>query len=107
MAFLNIRVRKIITEEYILISLFVDDKTALEKPYEVIENGKITKIRTLGDKWSYLQRYKFGANSQPYYVLLDNDAKPLKKPFFFSENASDFLKFLKQGLSKYKKNSKK
>jgi thiol:disulfide interchange protein DsbD len=91
-------VRQLISENFVLISLFVDDKTALEEPFKVEENNKTYTIKTLGDKWSYLQRHKFGANAQPYFVILDNEAKPLTKPFGFSENAQDFLDFLNEGL---------
>ena len=94
-------VRQLIAENFVLISLFVDDKTALEEPFKVIENNKTYTIKTLGDKWSYLQRYKFGANAQPYFVILDNEAKPLTKPFYFSENTQEFLNFLNDGLKNF------
>jgi thiol:disulfide interchange protein DsbD len=80
--------------DVVLISLFVDDKTALAKPYEVVENGRVRSIQTIGDKWSYLQRTKFGANAQPYYVLLDNAGKPLNKPYTFDEKPANFVKWL-------------
>lgn len=80
--------------DVVLISLFVDDKTALTKPYEVVENGRVRSIQTIGDKWSYLQRTKFGANAQPYYVMLDNAGKPLNKPFTFDEEPANFVKWL-------------
>ncbi len=96
-------VKKLMTENYVLITLYVDDKTALEQPYTVIENNKTYNIKTIGDKWSYLQRHKFGANAQPYYVLLDNEAKPLNRAFFFTENAHEFADFLNSGLKSYQK----
>ncbi|HRU62921.1 MAG TPA: thioredoxin family protein, partial [Paludibacteraceae bacterium] len=81
-------------KQFVLITLYVDDKTPLQKPYEVIENGKVRKIKTVGDKWSYLQRYKFGANAQPFFVMLNNDGKPLNKPFTFDDHPQHFLKWL-------------
>jgi len=90
------RVKELLEKEYVLITLFVDDKTALLKPYEVEENGKIRKIRTVGDKWSYLQRVKFGANAQPFYVMLDNQGKPLNNSFSFDENPDNFIRWLER-----------
>ena len=87
-------VKELLKKDFVLISLFVDDKTNLAKPYEVNENGRIARIETVGDKWSYLQRYKFGANAQPFYVMLNNDGKPLNKPYTFDENPAKFVKWL-------------
>ena len=70
-------VADILTKDYVLISLFVDDKTPLAAPIEIMENGQKRTLRTIGDKWSYLQRSKFGANTQPFYVPVDNDGNPL------------------------------
>ena len=89
-------VRELLKKDFVLISLFVDDKTALNKPYDVQENGRTFTIETIGDKWSYLQRHKFGANAQPFYVMLNNDGKPLNKPFTFDENPSHFVNWLKK-----------
>ena len=91
----NPTVKELLKKDFVLISLFVDDKTNLVKPYDVNENGRITTIETVGDKWSYLQRSKFGANAQPFYVLLDNEGKPLNKAFAFDENPANFVKWLK------------
>ena len=88
-------VKELLKKDFVLISLFVDDKTALIKPYEVQENGRTTMIETIGDKWSCLQRYKFGANAQPFYVMLNNDGKPLNKPYTYDENPSRFVNWLK------------
>ena len=88
------KVKELLKNDFVLISLFVDDKKALTKPYEVNENGHITSIETIGDKWSYLQRSKFGANAQPFYVMLDNQGKPLNKAFTFDENPANFVKWL-------------
>jgi len=94
-------VSRLLTEEFVLISLFVDDKKPLKEPFVVIENEKKKEIKTIGDKWSYLQRSKFGANAQPYYVLLDNEGNLLNTHFAFSENARDFAAFLETGLRNF------
>jgi thiol:disulfide interchange protein DsbD len=88
------KVKSLLEKEFVLITLFVDDKTELAKPYTVTENGKIRSIKTIGDKWSYLQRIKFGANAQPFYVALDNDGNPLNKQFTFDEDPENFIKWL-------------
>ncbi|MDO9154132.1 MAG: cytochrome c biogenesis protein CcdA [Paludibacter sp.] len=90
----NPKVKDLLENDFVLITLFVDDKTSLAKPYSVTENGKTRTIKTIGDKWSYLQRYKFGANAQPFYVILDNGGNPLNKAFTFDENADNFIKWL-------------
>jgi len=90
------RVKDLLKNDFVLISLFVDDKTSLIKPYEVNENGRKTMIETIGDKWSYLQRSKFGANAQPFYVMLDNNGRPLNKSYTFDENPANFVKWLKK-----------
>jgi len=99
-------VKRILEKDFILVSLWVDDKTPLETPYEATENGKTRKIRTTGDKWSYLQRVKFGANAQPYYVILDEQGKPLTKKYVFDEDARRFADWLQTGLENYRKNKK-
>ncbi len=96
-------VADILKDKYVLISLFVDDKTPLPQPITVTENGKEVRLRTVGDKWSYLQRYKFGANAQPFYVTLDNEGKPLSGSFAYKEDIQEFLKFLNEGLGNYAK----
>ncbi|MDD3195673.1 MAG: cytochrome c biogenesis protein CcdA [Paludibacter sp.] len=90
------RVKELLEEDFVLITVFVDDKTALSQPYEVEENGKTRKIRSIGDKWSYLQRVKFGSNSQPFYVMLDNEGKPLNSSFSFDENPDNFIRWLER-----------
>jgi thiol:disulfide interchange protein DsbD len=89
------RVSEIINKRYILVSLFVDDKTPLRQPVSIVENGTKTKIRTVGDKWSLLQRYKFGANAQPFYVVVDSEGRLLKGPYTFDPDADQFLSFLR------------
>lgn len=91
-------VKQIIDNEYILIELMVDDKTALPYVEVVNENGKEVKLRTVGDKWSYLQRYKFGANAQPFYVLLNAEGKPLTGSYSYNEDIPAYVDFLNQGL---------
>ena len=88
--------------DFILISLYVDDKKPLAKPIEVTENGTKRTLRTVGDKWSFLQRSKFGANAQPFYVILDNEGNPIAKSYSYDENVSHYMEFLNQGLDNYK-----
>lgn len=98
------KVSSIINDDYVLIQLYVDDKTPLSEPITVVENGAKRKLRTIGDKWSYLQRTKFGASAQPFYVLLDNEGKPLTGSYSFNENIDDYIEFLNNGLKKYGQN---
>ncbi len=95
-------VRDAIENGYVLIKLMVDDKESLAKPYSVEEYGSTTRISTVGDRWSYLQRHKFGINSQPYYVLLDNQGRPLAPARAYDENVDDFLDWLNRGAEAYK-----
>lgn len=97
------KVRDLLTKDYVLISLYVDEKAPLPEPIEVQENGQATTLRTIGDKWSYLQRSKFGANAQPFYVLLDNNGKPLNTSYSYDEDVDKFVSFLKTGLDNYNK----
>ena len=96
-------VKQIIERDYILIELMVDDKTPLPEVQEVEENGRTIKLRTIGDKWSYLQRVKFGANAQPFYVLLDNDGHPLNRSYSYNEDVKAYVDFLQAGVKAYKK----
>ncbi len=95
-------VRGIISKDYVMIKLMVDDKADLAEPMTVVEEGKTIKLTTVGEKWAYLQRYKFGINSQPYYILLDNEGKPLSQPRVYNENVSEFVAWLEEGVEKYK-----
>lgn len=97
------KVSDIMNNDYVLITLYVDNKTPLTEPVTITENGTERKLRTVGDKWSYLQRVKFGANAQPFYVLLDNQGKPLNKSYAYDENVSKYIDFLQTGLENYKK----
>ena len=92
-----------LTKDYVLISLYVDDKTPLPEPMEVTFNGEKRTLRTVGDKWSYLQASKFGANAQPFYVAVDNEGKPLAAAFSFKEDVPAYLDFLNKGLENYRK----
>ncbi len=94
------RVKEMISNDYVLIQLFVDDKTPLPEPIEVMENNQPRKLRTVGDKWSYLQRTKFGSNTQPFYVLLDNEGNLLTSPRSYDEDIDAYISFLKEGLKK-------
>lgn len=96
------QVADLLNKDYVLISLYVDDKTPLAEPIEVVERGQQRTLRTVGDKWSYLQRVKFGANAQPFYVLLDNDGKPLAGSRAYDEDVQEYVNFLKKGLEKYR-----
>ncbi len=90
-------------KDYVLISLFVDDKTRLPEPIEVTFNGEKRTLRTIGDKWSYLQAEKFGANAQPFYVALDNEGNPLTGSYSYKEDVPAYLEFLNKGLDAYRK----
>lgn len=91
------KVKKMISEDFVTIKLMVDDKTPLQQPMVVQENGKQTALTTVGDKWSYLQRHKFNSNSQPYYVVLDQQGGLLSGPFAYNEDVDAFIAFLKRG----------
>lgn len=91
------KVKKMISEDFVTIKLMVDDKTPLQQPMVVQENGQQTTLTTVGDKWSYLQRHKFNSNSQPYYVVLDQQGGLLSGPFAYNEDVDAFIAFLKRG----------
>ena len=99
----NPKVSDIINNDYVLITLYVDNKTPLPSPVKIVENGTERTLRTVGDKWSYLQRVKFGANAQPFYVLIDNEGKPLNKSYSYDEEIPKYSEFLQTGLENYKK----
>lgn len=100
------KVSDIINNDYVLITLYVDNKTKLTSPVKVVENGKERTLRTVGDKWSYLQRVKFGANAQPFYVLLNNEGEPLNKSYSYDEDVPKYIEFLQTGLENYRKEKK-
>lgn len=96
------RVAALLAQDFVLIQLYVDEKTPLPSPVTVSDNGQRRRLRTVGDKWSFLQSHKFGANAQPFYVLLDNEGRPLTRAYGFDENAAHFRAFLRDGLAQYK-----
>ena len=98
----DVQVSDILNHQYVLISLYVDDKTPLAQPIEVQENGQTRTLDTVGKKWSYLQRMKFGANAQPFYVILDNDGYPLAGSRSYDENVQEYVSFLQGGIRNYK-----
>lgn len=95
------KVKQILENDYVLITLMVDDKTKLPHPIEIEEHGKTRKLRTIGDKWSYLQRSKFGANAQPFYILLNDEGQPLGPSYAFNEDVSKYIQFLQNGLKQF------
>lgn len=96
------RVKKILEQDYVLITLIVDDKTALPEPIVVDDAGKKRTLRTIGDKWSYLQRTKFGASSQPFYIPVDHNGIPLSASYKRDLNVQRYIDFLQSGLKEYK-----
>ena len=97
-------VADLLNNKYVLISLYVDDKTPLTEPLTVTDtDGSQRTLRTVGDKWSYLQRHKFGSNTQPMYILLDNEGKPLTGSRSYDEDINEYVDFLKVGIDNYKK----
>ena len=99
----NNQVNEMLTDEFVLITLFVDDKTSLESPMTIVEQGKERILTTVGDKNSYLQRFKFGANAQPFYVILNPQGEPLAGSFSFDDNPQHFIDYLNVGLKNMKK----
>lgn len=98
--FMEERVREVLDNDYVMVTLYVDDKTNLPEPITIEEYGKEVTLKTYGDKWSYLQRFKFGANAQPYYILLSPEGEPLASPYGYNEDVEKFLEFLNKGVSK-------
>lgn len=96
------KVKQLLEKDYVLITLMVDDKTKLPQPIEIEEHGKVRKLKTIGDKWSYLQRSKFGANAQPFYILLNDEGQPLGPSYAFNEDVSKYVQFLQNGLRVFK-----
>lgn len=97
------KVKQMLENDYVLITLMIDDKTKLPQPIEIQENGKTRKLKTIGDKWSYLQRSKFGSNAQPFYILLNDEGQPLGPSYAFNEDVSKYIQFLQNGLKEFKK----
>lgn len=101
------KVKQLLEKDYVLITLMVDDKTKLPQPITIEENGKTRKLKTVGDKWSYLQRSKFGANAQPFYILLNDNGEPLGPSYAFNEDVSKYIQFLQNGLKQFKEQQTK
>jgi thiol:disulfide interchange protein DsbD len=101
------RVKDLLENDYVLISLYVDDKTKLAQPVELEESGKKRTLKTVGDKWSYLQRSKFGANAQPFYVILDNRGFPLSPSYAYNEDVQKYIQFLENGKKQYRAKDRK
>ena len=97
------KVSSLINDDYVLITLYVDEKTKLPEPIKIEENGQERTLRTIGDKWSYLQRSKFGANAQPFYILISPDGDPLNKSYSYDEDISKYVDFLETGLKNFSK----
>ena len=96
-------VKNMITDNFVVIKLMVDEKANLPEPIKVTEYGKEITLYTYGDKWSYLQRYKFNANAQPYYVVLDEKGSLLSGPFSYEEDIPKFTNFLEKGIKSFAK----
>lgn len=94
-------VSSIIKENFVMITLMVDDKRPLSQPVNVVENGKNLTLETIGELWSYLQRTKFDASTQPYYVMLDAEGQPLSGAYSYDENVGKFVKWLEGGVEKF------
>lgn len=101
------KVKDMLEKDYVLITLMVDEKKPLAEPLIVSFDGKDKKLRSVGDKWSYLQSSKFGANAQPFYVALDHNGKPLSASYSYDEDVPKYIDFLKGGLQEFKKRSNK
>ena len=95
------QVATLMKEKYVLITLYVDEKTPLSEKVTVQENGQDVTLRTVGDRWSYLQRSKFGAKAQPFYVLIDNEGHPLTGSYSYNEDVAAYRTFLETGLRQY------
>ncbi len=97
-------VKASIDNDFVLVTLMVDEKKALPEPIKVTEkDGTVRTLRTYGDKWSFLQRSKFGANAQPFHVIIDNNGKPLAPSFVYKEDIPGYKRFLNMGIENYKK----
>lgn len=97
------KVKGIIDDEFILVTLIVDDKTKLPKYIEVKDGDSIRKIKTIGERWSYFQSHKFGSNAQPFYVMLDGNGLPLGPSFGFDKDVDHYVNWLQSGLEEYRK----
>ena len=100
----NPEVKNLLDNDFVLVTLMVDDKTPLPSPVKVKESdGTERTLRTYGDKWSYLQRSKFGSNAQPYYVIVNDEGQPMSGSYGYKEDIPAYLKFLTGGIENFKK----
>lgn len=96
-------VLKRLSEDFVMASLYVDDKTELPETEKFVSPWSGKKIKTLGNKWSDLQGSRFGTNSQPYYVILDHNGKELTHPHAFDQSIENYIKFLDAGKAAFSK----
>lgn len=95
------KVREFVADNFVMIRLMVDERTPISNPYTVMQNGKEMLIETEGERWTYLQTHKFGASSQPYYIILDNYGKAMGQPIFYTNNVDEFMGWMERGLQQY------
>ena len=101
------KVKALIEEDYILVSLYVDDRKLLPEDQQFLfttNTGRKKEIKSIGDKYATMQTENFVNNSQPYYVLISPDEKLLTKPVGYTPNAGEYANWLKCGLDAFKKN---
>ena len=97
-------VASMLLNDVVLVSLYVDDKTPLPEPIEVTDvNGNTKTLRTVGAKWSWLQSQRFGANAQPYYIMVDAEGHPLTGSRAYDEDVQAYINWMKVGIGKLKK----
>lgn len=96
-------VRGLLSDNFVVIKLMVDDRAKLIHPFTIEENGVSETYTTVGEKWTYLQSHKFGANSQPYYIVLNNQGSPMNNPVYYDNNPQRFIDWLNKGLANYNK----
>jgi thiol:disulfide interchange protein DsbD len=99
--FADERVRAMLEEEFVIIALMTDSRERLPEIMEVEDRGRTIRLRTVGDKWSFLQRHKFGTQTQPYYIVLDHQGRPLSPAHGYDESVENFLEFLRTGLRNF------
>lgn len=99
----NNEVADLLREEFVLVTLMVDDRTPLAEPFKVVENGQEKTFTTIGEKNSYIQRHKFGSNAQPFYVIIDTDGNPVTHSYAFDEDPDKFAAYLKNAIKEFGK----
>lgn len=96
-------VKDMIHNNFVFVTLMVDDRTKLPEPRKVIEGDKEIELETVGELWGYLQQHKFKASVQPFYIILNNDGVPTTNSLGFTEDPGKFLEWLSTGLDNYNK----